>query len=55
VSAERVENAELRRKLERSQGDLETARRVIEVQGNVSALCVTTNVEGGSGVEGRFD
>ena len=37
-SAERVENAALRRQLERSQADLETARRVIEVQGNVSAL-----------------
>jgi translation initiation factor 1 (eIF-1/SUI1) len=33
-----VENAALRRQLERSQADLETARRVIEVQGNVSAL-----------------
>jgi hypothetical protein len=28
----------LRRRLERSEADLETARRVIEVQGNVSAL-----------------
>ena len=28
----------LRRDLSRSQADLETARRVIEVQGNVSAL-----------------
>lgn len=37
-SAERVENAALRRQLERSQADLATARRVIEVQGNVSAL-----------------
>ena len=37
-SAERVENAALRRQLERSQADLQTARRVIEVQGNVSAL-----------------
>lgn len=37
-SAERVENAELRRRLERSESDLLTARRVIEVQGNVSAL-----------------
>lgn len=37
-SAERVQNAALRRQLERSQAELETARRVIEVQGNVSAL-----------------
>jgi transposase len=37
-SAERVEKAALRRQLERSQADLKTARRVIEVQGNVSAL-----------------
>jgi hypothetical protein len=29
---------QLRRELERSQADLKTARRVIEVQGNVSAL-----------------
>jgi hypothetical protein len=33
-----VENAALRRELERSRADLKTARRVIEVQGNVSAL-----------------
>ncbi len=37
-SADRVENAALRRELERSRADLKTARRVIEVQGNVSAL-----------------
>ena len=37
-SAERVENAALRRQLERAESDLQTARRVIEVQGNVSAL-----------------
>jgi transposase-like protein len=37
-SAEQVENAGLRRRLERAEADLETARRVIEVQGNVSAL-----------------
>lgn len=37
-SAERVQNAELRRRLERAEADLKTARRVIEVQGNVSAL-----------------
>jgi hypothetical protein len=35
---ERVELGVLRRRLERSEADLETARRVIEVQGNVSAL-----------------
>jgi transposase len=32
------ENAELRRRLERSEADLAKARKVIEVQGNVSAL-----------------
>jgi transposase len=37
-SAEQVENQKLRRALERTEADLETARRVIEVQGNVSAL-----------------
>ena len=37
-SAEQVDNQRLRRCLERTQADLETARRVIEVQGNVSAL-----------------
>ena len=37
-SQDAVENARLRRELERSQADLVTARRVIEVQGNVSAL-----------------
>ena len=37
-SADAVENVKLRRELERSQADLKTARRVIEVQGNVSAL-----------------
>jgi transposase len=37
-SAERVENVALRRQLDRAQADLQTARRVIEVQGNVSAL-----------------
>jgi hypothetical protein len=35
---EQVETAGLRRRLERAEADLETARRVIEVQGNVSAL-----------------
>ena len=37
-SAERVQLAAVQRELERSQADLATARRVIEVQGNVSAL-----------------
>lgn len=32
------ENAELRRRLERAESDLAKARKVIEVQGNVSAL-----------------
>ena len=33
-----AENAELRRRLERSEAELVKARKVIEVQGNVSAL-----------------
>jgi transposase len=33
-----AENAALRRRLERAEAELERARRVIEVQGNVSAL-----------------
>ena len=33
-----LEIAELHRRLERSEAELEKARRVIEVQGNVSAL-----------------
>jgi len=33
-----VELSTVRRELERSRADLATARRVIEVQGNVSAL-----------------
>jgi len=33
-----AENAELRRRLERAEAELVKARRVIEVQGNVSAL-----------------
>ena len=37
-SAEQVENERLRRRAERAEAELETARRVIEVQGNVSAL-----------------
>jgi len=34
----RAENEKLRRKLERTEGELAKARKVIEVQGNVSAL-----------------
>lgn len=37
-SADAVENVKLRHELDRTQADLATARRVIEVQGNVSAL-----------------
>ena len=37
-SPEQVENEALRRRLDRTEAELETARRVIEVQGNVSAL-----------------
>lgn len=37
-SQDAVENARLRRDLDRAEADLATARRVIEVQGNVSAL-----------------
>ncbi len=33
-----VENVALRRRLERTEAELETARKVIVVQGNVSAL-----------------
>jgi transposase len=33
-----AENAELRRRLERSESELAKARKVIEIQGNVSAL-----------------
>jgi len=33
-----AENAELRRRAERAEGELRKARTVIEVQGNVSAL-----------------
>ena len=38
VDPREAENAELRRRLERAEGELVKARRVIEVQGNVSAL-----------------
>jgi transposase len=37
-SADAVEVVKLRHELDRTQADLKTARRVIEVQGNVSAL-----------------
>ena len=37
-SPEQVENEQLRRRAEGAEAELETARRVIEVQGNVSAL-----------------
>ena len=37
-SVDAVENVKLRGELDRTQADLATARRVIEVQGNVSAL-----------------
>jgi len=37
-SPEQVENEALRHRLDRTEADLETARRVIGVQGNVSAL-----------------
>jgi transposase len=37
-TAERVELRAVRARLERAEADLQTARRVIEVQGNVSAL-----------------
>jgi transposase len=37
-SSEQVELREVRARLERAEGELATARRVIEVQGNVSAL-----------------
>lgn len=38
ATAEQVENQALRGRLERVEAELDTARRVIEVQGNVSAL-----------------
>lgn len=52
-SAEQVENEKLRRALERSQADLETARRVIEVQGNVSALLEELLAKGASETSDR--
>ena len=44
----RSELGVLRRRLERAQADLETARRVIEVQGNVSALLEELLAKGAS-------
>jgi hypothetical protein len=45
---EQVELGVLRRRLERTQADLATARRVIEVQGNVSALLEELLAKGAS-------
>jgi len=50
-SPEQVELGVLRRRLERSEADLETARRVIEVQGNVSALLEELLAKGASETE----
>ncbi len=47
-SPEQVELGVLRGRLERAQADLETARRVIEVQGNVSALLEELLAKGAS-------
>ena len=47
-SPEQVELDLLRRRLERSEAELETARRVIEVQGNVSALLEVLLARGAS-------
>ena len=47
-SPEQVELGVVRRRLERTQADLETARRVIEVQGNVSALLEELLAKGAS-------
>ncbi len=47
-SSEQVELGVLRGRLERTQADLETARRVIEVQGNVSALLEELLAKGAS-------
>jgi transposase len=48
-----VEVQALRRRLDRTQADLETARRVIEVQGNVSALLEELLAKGASETGGR--
>ena len=47
-SPEQVELGVVRRRLERTQADLETARRVIEVQGNVSTLLEELLAKGAS-------
>ena len=47
-SPEQVELGLLRGRLERTRADLETARRVIEVQGNVSALLEELLAKGAS-------
>ena len=47
-SREQLELGVVRRRLERTQSDLETARRVIEVQGNVSALLEELLAKGAS-------
>jgi transposase len=52
-SPEQVELGVLRRRLERTQADLETARRVIWVQGNVSALLEELLAKGASDTGGR--
>jgi len=52
-SAEQVENQKLRRALERTEADLETARRVIEVQGNISALLEELLAKGASETSDR--
>jgi transposase-like protein len=51
---EQVELAVLRRRLERSEADLETARRVIEVQGNVSALLEDLLAKGAEDSDDRW-
>ena len=51
-SREQLELGVVRRRLERTQADLETARRVIEVQGNVSALLGELLAKGASETDG---
>ena len=52
-SPEQVELGVLRRRAERAEADLETARRVIEVQGNVSALLEELLARGASETDER--
>ena len=52
-SPQQVELGVVRRRLERTQADLETARRVIEVQGNVSALLEELLARGASETNDR--